>query len=87
MNFDEFANYSPRRQYHKLEEIQEMIETDKMPLPSYLWMHRKDRLSAAEKSAVINWSVESRKTMESNYPADSLRSLVRPQPSAPPQTM
>jgi hypothetical protein len=87
LNFDEFANYPLRRQYHKLEEIQEMVEADKMPLPSYLWMHREDKLSPAEKSAVLNWSIEARRTMESKHPADSLHPLPRPQPSAPPQAM
>ncbi len=76
LNFDEFADYNLRRQYHKFEEIEEMIETDQMPLPSYLWIHRDDKLSPAEKTAVINWSIASRQIMESKYPIDSLR---RPQ--------
>lgn len=72
LNFDEFANYNLRRQYHKLEEIQEMVETEKMPLNSYTWIHKDAILSAKQKQNVVNWSETMMQWMKEKYPADSL---------------
>ena len=55
LNFNEFATYSPDKQRKKLEEIAEEIKTGKMPLPSYLWIHKDARLSPDEKYAISNW--------------------------------
>ena len=40
LNFDEFAGYDLRRQYHKMEEIIKVIKEDEMPLNSYTWVHK-----------------------------------------------
>lgn len=72
LNFSEFASGSPRRQYHKLEEISEQIEGDEMPLPSYLLIHRVAVLSDAQKDALRRWVDASRNSMKARYPADSL---------------
>ncbi len=72
MNFSEFASYNLRKQYHKLEETEEMIKEKHMPLDSYTWMHRDADLTTEEQQTLAQWSVGIRKQMEANYPIDSL---------------
>ncbi len=72
LNYSEFASYNLRRQYHKLEETEEMIKEKHMPLDSYLWMHKDAELSDAERQKLAEWSVGIRKQMEAKYPIDSL---------------
>lgn len=72
LNFDEFGTYSLRRQYHKFEEIAEMIEEGEMPLSSYTLVHDDAKLTEDEKEAVIAWTNSMRDWMKATYPADSL---------------
>jgi hypothetical protein len=72
LNFDEFASYSPRRQYNKLKETEELIDEGEMPLGSYTLIHRDAVLSAQQKETIINWTKNIRKQMEVTYPMDSL---------------
>lgn len=55
LNFDEFGEYSKRRQESKLKAIANSIEDGTMPLRSYTLMHTKARLSKDEKMRIINW--------------------------------
>jgi len=73
LNFSEFADYSPRRQYRKFEEIREEIEEGEMPLKSYTLSHRNAILDEQQKQSVIKWSLAMRDTMEQHYPMDSLK--------------
>lgn len=72
LNFAEFGAGSLRRQYHKLEEISEQLNLGKMPLPSYLILHRDAVLTEEKKQALITWVEASRESMRERYPADSL---------------
>jgi hypothetical protein len=72
LNFDEFASYNLRRQYHKMEETEEMIAENEMPLFSYTLIHRNAILSEEQKQVLTDWSKSIRKEMESKYPFDSL---------------
>lgn len=72
LNFDEFATYSPRRQYNKLKETEELLNENEMPLASYTFIHRDAVLSAEQKQTLINWTKNIRKQMEATYPMDSL---------------
>lgn len=72
LNFDEYANKSPRYQYHKMEEVTEMIKEGEMPLDSYTWMHKDAKLTEAEKNKLINWADAIRDSMKLKYPIDSL---------------
>jgi hypothetical protein len=72
LNFDEFAFYNPRRQYHKLEEIMKEVKEGGMPLNSYTWIHKDAILNETEKNTLINWADSIRLTMKSKYPIDSL---------------
>lgn len=72
LNFSEFAGYRIRRQYKKLEEVNELVKKDEMPLDSYLWIHKDARLSQAQKLALANWVSAVRDSIKARYPADSL---------------
>ena len=71
-NMSEFGAYSLRKQYHKLEEIDEMIVEDEMPLTSYTLIHTNAKMTEAQKEMLIQWSKNMRDSMENWYPADSL---------------
>ena len=77
LNFDRFLTYSTRRQFHKFEEIREMIEQDEMPLPSYLIIHRDAVLTPDAAALLMSWSDAMRDSMSSWYPPDSLMRPVR----------
>ncbi len=72
LNFDEFATYSPRRKYSKLKEIEELVNNGEMPSPSYTLAHRDAILDAHQKEVVANWCQDFRKSLEAQYPMDSL---------------
>ena len=55
LNFNEFGNYSKRRQKSKLKSIASQIKDDEMPLFSYTLIHRNASLSEAQKQKVLNW--------------------------------
>lgn len=81
LNFDEFTNASLRRQYHKLEEIEELVREGEMPLPSYTWIHKDAVLTDAEKNAIYGWVNTTMSSLEAQYPMDS---LIRPNGVQPP---
>jgi hypothetical protein len=72
MNFSEFASYSLRKQYHKLEETEEMVKKGEMPLDSYLWIHKNAKLSEDQKATIYNWVSATMDSMKARYPIDSL---------------
>jgi hypothetical protein len=72
LNLSEFATYSLRKQYHKLEEIDEMVKKGEMPLDSYLWIHKNADLSDGQKLTIANWVTSVMDTMKAHYPIDSL---------------
>jgi hypothetical protein len=72
LNFDEFATYRLAKQFHKLEEIDEEVATDEMPLSSYTFMHSNSQLTKHQKDVLINWSKSLRDSMSEVYPKDSL---------------
>lgn len=72
LNFDEFATYSLRKQYRKLEEVGKQVEEDEMPLSSYTIIHQNAKLDDAQKKILMDWAADTRKKMEATYPIDSL---------------
>ncbi|MGZ8556695.1 MAG: heme-binding domain-containing protein [Chitinophagaceae bacterium] len=72
LNLDEYTNKSLRFQYHKMEEVVEMIKEGEMPLDSYTWIHKEAKLTEEETSTLINWADDIRENMKSQYPLDSL---------------
>lgn len=72
LNFDEFANYNLRRQYHKLDEVIKQVKDGEMPISSYTWIHKDAILSSEEQNELISWADSIRNEMKRKYPADSL---------------
>lgn len=60
------------KQYKKLEEINDFIKKDEMPLKSYLIIHKNAILSNQQKLSVAGWVINMRKMIKENYPADNL---------------
>lgn len=69
LNFDEFGNYSKRRQLSKLKAIQGSIEDESMPLPSYTVIHRGASLSETDQKLLKDWFEIARNEIskENNY--------------------
>ncbi len=55
LNFDELAALGTRRRNSKFKSISQQIEQDKMPLKSYLFVHRNATLNEADKKFLINF--------------------------------
>lgn len=72
LNFDLYTAKSLRYQYRKMEELVEQVKEGKMPLNSYLWMHKDAKLTDEEKNKLINWADAIRDNMKAKYPIDSL---------------
>jgi hypothetical protein len=72
INFNEFAAYSPRRQYRKFKEINDQLEEDEMPLKSYTIIHGDAKLSKEQKVEIYNWTNAMMDSMKVRYPIDSL---------------
>lgn len=72
LNFNEFASFRLRRQFHKLEEITEVIKDKEMPLESYTVIHSDADLTQEERETLISWAGATMETMRAKYPMDSL---------------
>lgn len=55
LNFNEFWEYSKRRQKSKIKSIIREIEGGKMPLSSYIWMHKEAKINELEKKEILQW--------------------------------
>lgn len=58
LNFSEWEDYSKREKIGLLEDIKEEVESGKMPLKSYLVIHRNAKLNSEEISSLSKWTVE-----------------------------
>ena len=72
LNFNEFASFRLRRQFHKLEEITEVVKSKEMPLESYTVIHSDADLTQEERETLISWAGATMETMRAKYPMDSL---------------
>ncbi|MGB4775093.1 MAG: heme-binding domain-containing protein [Daejeonella sp.] len=68
LNFNEFAKYTAKRADHKLEEVIDEVNEDKMPLKSYTFIHRNAELTKAQRKEITDWAAATRKIIM----ADSL---------------
>lgn len=69
LNFSEWGNYTSKKADHKLDECAEMLEENEMPLSSYLIIHGDAKLSASQKTELVNW-FNSLRTHESDEPKE-----------------
>lgn len=80
VNFSEYTNKRLRYQYHKMEELIELVKEGEMPIDSYTWTHKDAILSSEERTKLVNWAQAIMDTLEAQYPIDSLK---RPAPPPP----
>jgi len=78
LNFDEFASYNLRKQYHKLDEVIDQVKKGEMPLNSYTWIHTDAKLSDTEQAALTGWASGIMDQMKAKYPIDSLVRQQKP---------
>ena len=55
LNFNEWGNYSDRKQNNKLDRIAKQIKSNEMPLSSYTMIHKNAILTASQKKEVLDW--------------------------------
>jgi len=55
LNFNEWGNYSDRKQNNKLDRIAKQIKSNEMPLTSYTLIHKNATLSDTQKKEVLDW--------------------------------
>lgn len=77
LNFTQYLAGTAWRQFHAMEDIQEQMEKNEMPLESYTLIHRDAKLSPAERNEIIAWSKTVRENLKNEYPADSLKRPAR----------
>ena len=77
LNFSEFASYRPRRQFRKLEQAEELIKDNKMPIRSYTFMHKDAILTESQKNLLYAWITVTRDSMKTIFPPDSLKARKR----------
>jgi uncharacterized membrane protein len=63
LNFDEFLNYTAKKQAKKLDETVELVKKGAMPLDSYTWIHKDAILTKEEKEALARWADSSEKSI------------------------
>ena len=56
LNFSQFGDFTNRKQQSKLAGIVNQIKDGEMPLTSYTILHQNAKLSASQKSLIINWA-------------------------------
>lgn len=56
MNFSTWSELSDHRAQKLLGEICEEVEEGKMPIPTYLWLHRDAKLSEQDKATLCAWA-------------------------------
>ncbi len=56
LNFSVFNTYSTDKKAKKLDEICEEVKAGRMPLPSYLLLHRDAELTDSERQAICSWA-------------------------------
>lgn len=64
LNFDNFKEYSLRKQLSKLRAIENSMEDGTMPIGSYTLIHKDAILSKDEKKLISTWTASSRDSLE-----------------------
>jgi hypothetical protein len=72
LNLNEFGSYPVARQYKKLDDMIDEVREGEMPIGSYALIHTDARLTDEEKQTFIRWCEDTRDTIRSKYPPDSL---------------
>ncbi len=82
LNFNEFTSYSIGKQYRKLEAINGEVQDEAMPIESYTFIHRDEKLTELQKAGIKAWVTILRDSIKAQYPADSLVRKQKPKPTS-----
>ena len=55
LNFNEFGNYTERKQQNKLRAIGKSIDDGSMPIPAYTMIHTDAKLTKDQKALILDW--------------------------------
>jgi hypothetical protein len=55
LNFSEWGTYSDKKRTHKIEEMQEALDEEWMPLDSYKLVHGDANLTRKQRDLMLNW--------------------------------
>jgi hypothetical protein len=72
LNFSEFTSYRIRKQFHRLDDINEMVKKNEMPIGSYTIIHKDAILTEQQKLILANWTEALKDSIRVHYPPDSL---------------
>ena len=72
LNFSEFTSYRIKKQFHRLDDINELVKKNEMPLSSYTLIHTDAKLTDQQKLILANWTEALKDTIRAHYPPDSL---------------
>jgi hypothetical protein len=72
LNFSEFTSYRIKKQFHRLDDINELVKKNEMPLSSYTLIHTDAKLTANQKILLATWTESLKDSIKAHYPADSL---------------
>ncbi len=72
LNFSEFTSYRIKKQFHRLDDINELVKKNEMPISSYLIIHSDAKLTDRQKLAIYAWTEAIKDTIKAHYPPDSL---------------
>ena len=66
LNFNEFGNYTSRKQISKLRESANQVRDEEMPIASYKIMHNNARLSKEQKNKLMEWMNKTADSLSAN---------------------
>ena len=72
LNFSKFTTYRVKKQLHRLDDINEQVKKNEMPLSSYTLIHTDAKLTGQQKLTLANWTEALKDSIKAHYPADSL---------------
>ena len=67
LNFDEFGNYSKRRQLSKLKAVANSVKDGSMPLSSYTLIHGDAKLDDNDKQRIIDWFLKTKDSLDAQH--------------------
>jgi hypothetical protein len=72
LNFNTFTALAAARQFKRMDDCLEQIDSSEMPLDSYTWIHKDAILTPASKALLKGWFQSIKDSLKARYPADSL---------------
>lgn len=55
LNFSEWTTYNSNQKSHIKKDIEEELKDHKMPLESYLWIHKEAKMTEVQYNTLLNW--------------------------------